>query len=218
MQSAGDTGEATLICARRRRTDARDTTTYEGGPGGAYTPSRDADWHLLVGDDAALPAIAAALPRLPAGVPARVLVEVPSAADVQDLSVGPEVQLVWVHREDREPGTALLAAGRPAGTVHAFLHGEAGFVRALRRHLRADRMLVPDLTSISGGWRLSPAAGAAAAPRTAGGPRSRSGTRRSPRRNGRSPPAERRPAQEASPPRRASARWARSWSASSSKP
>jgi NADPH-dependent ferric siderophore reductase len=64
--------------------------------------------------------------------------------------VGPEVELVWVHREDREPGTALPAAELPAGTVHAFLHGEAGFVRALRRHLRADRMLVPDLTSISG--------------------------------------------------------------------
>jgi NADPH-dependent ferric siderophore reductase len=127
------------------------------GPGGAYTPSPDADWHLLVGDDAALPAIAAALPRLPAGVPARVFVEVPSAADEQTLSAGPEVELVWVHREDREPGTALLAAvlatELPAGTVHAFVHGEAGFVRALRRHLRADRTLVPQLTSISGYWR-----------------------------------------------------------------
>jgi NADPH-dependent ferric siderophore reductase len=127
------------------------------GPGGAYTPSPDADWHLLVGDDAALPAIAAALGRLPAGVPARVFVEVPAVADQQPLTVGPEAELVWVHREGRAPGTALLAAvlatELPGGTVHAFVHGEAGFVRELRRHLRTDRTLTPELTSISGYWR-----------------------------------------------------------------
>jgi NADPH-dependent ferric siderophore reductase len=127
------------------------------GPGGGYTPSPDADWHLLVGDDAALPAVAAALGRLPAGVPARVFVEVPSVADEQPLTVGPEVELVWVHREDRAPGTALLAAvlatELPRGAVQAFVHGEAGFVRELRRHLRADRTLAPEFTSISGYWR-----------------------------------------------------------------
>ncbi|MBN6829368.1 siderophore-interacting protein, partial [Micrococcus luteus] len=31
------------------------------GPGGAYRPDPTADWHLLAGDEAALPAIAAAL-------------------------------------------------------------------------------------------------------------------------------------------------------------
>src|SRR5918999_4970166 len=37
------------------------------GPGGAYLPDPDADWHLLVGDESALPAIAAACERVPAG-------------------------------------------------------------------------------------------------------------------------------------------------------
>ena len=46
------------------------------GPGGGYAPSPDADWHLLVGDESALPAIGVALTRLPAGVPALVFVEV----------------------------------------------------------------------------------------------------------------------------------------------
>ena len=127
------------------------------GPGGAYTPSPDADWHLLVGDDSALPAIAATVGQLPAGRPARVFVEVPGPEDEQQLTVGEGVELVWVHREGREPGTALLgavlAADLPAGTVHAFVHGEAGFVRDIRRHLRADRTLTPEFTSISGYWR-----------------------------------------------------------------
>jgi NADPH-dependent ferric siderophore reductase len=127
------------------------------GPGGAYTPSPDADWHLLVGDDSALPAIAATVGRLPAGRPAKVFVEVPGPEDEQDLGVAADVELVWVHREHRAPGTALLAAvlaaDLPDGTVHAFVHGEAGFVRDIRRHLRADRTLTPEFTSISGYWR-----------------------------------------------------------------
>ncbi len=35
------------------------------GPGGAYRPDPDADWHLLVGDESAVPAITAALAVLP---------------------------------------------------------------------------------------------------------------------------------------------------------
>ena len=37
------------------------------GPSGGYRPDPTADWHLLVGDESALPAIAASLEALPAG-------------------------------------------------------------------------------------------------------------------------------------------------------
>ena len=40
-------------------------TLMANGPGGAYRPAADADWHLLVGDESALPAITAALDGLP---------------------------------------------------------------------------------------------------------------------------------------------------------
>ncbi|MCZ2819494.1 siderophore-interacting protein [Modestobacter sp. VKM Ac-2977] len=128
------------------------------GPGGAYTPSPDADWHLLVGDESALPAIAAALPRLPAGVPAFVFLEVAGPAEQQaDLALGDGVTVVWVHREGRAPGEALVTAVKavqlPAGTGHVFVHGEAGLVKELRLHLRTERGLDPAFTSISGYWR-----------------------------------------------------------------
>ncbi len=126
------------------------------GPGGAYTPSADADWHLLVGDETALPAIAASLARLPAGARAQVFVEVADAAEEQPLPVPPGVQLEWVHRAGA-PGTALVAAvcaaDLPAGSVHVFVHGEAGCVRELRRFLRADRVVPRELFSVSGYWR-----------------------------------------------------------------
>ncbi|MGY1808151.1 siderophore-interacting protein [Blastococcus sp. SYSU D00669] len=128
------------------------------GPGGAYAPSPDADWHLLAGDESALPAIGAALEGLPAGARALVFVEVADATEEQDdLVVGDGVELVWVHRRDGVPGVALvaavLAAPLPEGTPHLFVHGEAGAVRDLRRFLRAQYGLRPEFTSISGYWR-----------------------------------------------------------------
>jgi NADPH-dependent ferric siderophore reductase len=127
------------------------------GPGGGYAPRAEADWHLLVGDESALPAIAASLPRLPAGVPARVLIEVAGAAEEQPLDTPADAQIVWLHRGAAPVGDALVEAVRalefPPGTVHAFVHGEAGFVKELRRHLRVERGLPLDVLSISGYWR-----------------------------------------------------------------
>jgi NADPH-dependent ferric siderophore reductase len=128
------------------------------GPGGGYAPSPAADWHLLVGDESALPAIAAALTRLPAGARALVFAEVDGPAEEQsDLTVGEGVELTWVHRNGGAPGEAVVAAVRaaalPGGQAHVFVHGEAALVRELRLHLRAQRGLPPELTSISGYWR-----------------------------------------------------------------
>jgi NADPH-dependent ferric siderophore reductase len=128
------------------------------GPGGGYAPAPEADWHLLAGDEAALPAIGATLDRLPAGSRALVFAEVAGPEEEQaDLVAAEGVQLTWVHRGDAAPGEALVAAVRaaelPPGTGHVFVHGEAAAVRELRRHLRALRGLEPAFTSISGYWR-----------------------------------------------------------------
>src|SRR3954466_9712688 len=121
-------------------------------------PSADADWPLLAGDESALPAIGAALERLPGGARALVFVEVAGPEEEQtDLAVGDGVELRWVHRGDAAPGEALVAevrgAALPAGTGSLFVHGEAGAVRELRRHLRDAHGLPRELTSISGYWR-----------------------------------------------------------------
>ncbi|MGH3388305.1 MAG: siderophore-interacting protein [Actinomadura sp.] len=128
------------------------------GPSGAYAPRAEADWHLLAGDESALPAIAAALERLPAGAPARVFVEVTGPQEEQPLSTPGDAEIVWLHRRDGRVGDLLVSAVRdlafPPGEVHAFVHGEAGFVRELRRHLRIERQVPLDRLSISGYWRL----------------------------------------------------------------
>ncbi|MFF1602175.1 siderophore-interacting protein [Streptomyces mirabilis] len=126
------------------------------GPGGAYAPDAGADWHLLAGDESALPAISAALEALPEGAVARAFVEISGREEEQ--KIDSDVEVVWLHRGDRPLGEALVEAVRaldfPAGRVHAFVHGEAGFVKELRRLLRVEREIPREDLSISGYWRL----------------------------------------------------------------
>jgi len=129
------------------------------GPGGAYTPDRDADWHLLVGDESALPAIAASTEVLPSGSRGHAIIEVEDASEEQPLTVPEGVQVQWIHRaaSAKAPGIELVDAVRavdfPAGRVHAFVHGDATFVREVRSYLRFERHVAKEDLSASGYWR-----------------------------------------------------------------
>ncbi|WP_371102074.1 siderophore-interacting protein [Streptomyces sp. PU_AKi4] len=126
------------------------------GPGGAYAPDPAADWHLLVGDESALPAIARSLEALPHGARAFAFVEVSGPDEEQ--KIDSDVEVRWLHRGARPVGEALVEAVRsldfPEGRVHAFVHGEAHFVKELRRLLRVERGVPREDLSISGYWRL----------------------------------------------------------------
>ncbi|MET9531887.1 MULTISPECIES: siderophore-interacting protein [unclassified Streptomyces] len=128
------------------------------GPGGGYAPDPAADWHLLAGDESALPAIAAAVERMPAGAVVHAFVEVSGPDEEQKIAAPDGVGVRWLHRGARPAGEALIDAVRaldfPAGEVSAFVHGEAGCVKELRRHLRLDRGIPREQLSISGYWRL----------------------------------------------------------------
>ncbi|HWD64568.1 MAG TPA: siderophore-interacting protein [Solirubrobacteraceae bacterium] len=152
----GERGVAGPWAARAQPGDALELS----GPGGAYAPSTEADWHLLVGDDAALPAIAVSLSRVPAGVPAFAVVEVGTPEHRQPLSSPGELEVVWLNRS-AGPGEdptlqleAVKALELPGGRGQAFVHGEATTVRLIRRHLLVERGLPPGLLSASGYWKL----------------------------------------------------------------
>ncbi len=127
------------------------------GPGGGYTPSPAAAWHLLAGDESALPAIAAALDGMPAGADVRAFIEVDGPDEEQKLETAANATITWLHRDGRPIGEALAAAVRgcefPAGPVQAFVHGEATFVKDLRGYLRRDCAIPLEQLSISGYWR-----------------------------------------------------------------
>jgi len=150
----GDAGAGGGWAARAQPGDALVFT----GPAGAYRPDPEADWHLFVGDESALPAIAASLEALPAGVPAVARLVCEGPAHELELRTAAALDLRWLHRtggpgdEDLLPG-AVRDLAFPAGRVHAFVHGEAGETRAVRRHLLGDRGIDPAALSCSPYWR-----------------------------------------------------------------
>jgi len=124
------------------------------GPGGAYAPDPDADWHLMVGDPSVVPAISASLARVPAGRPVHVLLQGDGPEDEQPLESPGDLCVQWLHGGDDETlADAVRSLEWPEGDVHVFVHGEAGAVRALRRHLLAERGLPRESVSISGYWK-----------------------------------------------------------------
>ena len=122
-----------------------DVLVFEG-PGCGYRPDVDADWHLMVGDESALPAIAASLEAVPSG--RRVVVRLVCDGPEHQLPLTSpgDLDLRWLHRSGAADDVDLLADAVSdieflPGRVHAFVHGEAQEVRAVRRHLLTDRGL-----------------------------------------------------------------------------
>jgi len=122
-------------------------------PGGRYVPDPDAAFHVVIGDETALPAVATVLDALPGGVPALAFLEVADAAEEQPLPGS----VMWVHRGEGDAGVALAEAVRaaefPAGRGQAWLSGESACVKDLRRHLLEDRGLDRRAVYATGYWR-----------------------------------------------------------------
>lgn len=129
------------------------------GPGGAYSPDPNADWHLLAGDSSVIPAISASLARIPTGVTTHVFVEVDGPEEELALDSPGDLHVTWLHRDRHEGNVDELLTGAvkeldfPEGDVHAFVHGEASSVRALRKHLLGERGIDRERVSISGYWK-----------------------------------------------------------------
>jgi NADPH-dependent ferric siderophore reductase len=128
------------------------------GPAGGYRPSTTAGWHLLLGDESALPAVAASLEALPDGAEAVVRLVCDGPDHEVALPTPPRLDLRWLHRSGTPDGGGLLleslrATTFPAGDAHAFVHGEAEEIRGVRRHLLQDRGFRREQMSCSPYWR-----------------------------------------------------------------
>jgi NADPH-dependent ferric siderophore reductase len=121
-----------------------------------FRPPADADLVLICGDETALPAASAILESLPAGTPARVWLEVHHAGDIQDLATEADAEITWLVRGEGTP-TALdtvRAARLPSASLpYAWIAGESGRVKELRRHLVRERGVDRRRVTFVGYWR-----------------------------------------------------------------
>ena len=125
------------------------------GPSGAYAPDPQVDWHLMVGDASALPAIAASLEQVPSGRPVVVVLEVEGPAYQLGLTCPGALELHWVHSTGADDLLACTvgALTLPASRGQAFVHGEAAATRLVRAHLLRHSAVQREDLSASPYWR-----------------------------------------------------------------
>ena len=131
-----------------------------GGPRGSFVIPTTFDWHLLIGDDTGLPAIARRLEELPAGARAVVLAEVDNAADeVHVQERGRRVGHLGASQRRRSRHHRRAGARRsrslklPKGDYYAWVACESLTAKALRAQLIADHGANPKWMRAAGYWR-----------------------------------------------------------------
>ncbi|WP_112248529.1 siderophore-interacting protein [Kribbella monticola] len=132
-----------------------DTTSIKGllNSGVDYVPPATSTSRILVADETALPAVAAILENLPAGVRATVFIEVPDARDIRPLPSPGEVDVAWITRGTGSLPEALKAADLPYDADYAWVAGESGMIKQVRRHLVNTVGLPKPAVSFQGYWK-----------------------------------------------------------------
>jgi NADPH-dependent ferric siderophore reductase len=165
--SAGPAGPASRWAAGARPGDRVTVLgpVVEDNGGVDFRPPEGTDWVLLSGDETALPAIAGIMASLPPGTRAKVWLEVPHPDDLHDLPSLADADITWLvrgnpgrdnaaqHRTDAVV-ESVRSATFPEGTPYAWIAGEAGTVKALRRHLVQERAFDRRAVRFTGYWRL----------------------------------------------------------------
>ncbi|MFF2516642.1 siderophore-interacting protein [Streptomyces sp. NPDC058086] len=121
-----------------------------------FRPPADTDLVVLWADETALPAASAILESLPAGTRVRAWLEVQHSEDIQDLLVTAEAEITWLVRDDGAPMAvdAVRAARLPATeSPYAWIAGESGCVKEMRRHLVRERGIDRRRVTFVGYWR-----------------------------------------------------------------
>ena len=127
-------------------------TVAIGGPRGSLVIALDHDWHLLVGVETALPAIARRLEELPAEAIAIVIGQVDDASEQRQFNTRAKLDLRWV-ADAQGVIDALRALSLPAGEGFAWCAGEAKAVAAQRRVLVEEKGLGKHAIRAAAYWK-----------------------------------------------------------------
>jgi NADPH-dependent ferric siderophore reductase len=132
-----------------------DEVQFQGPRGKLQLTS--APWHLLVGDESAIPAIACICDALPADELALAIIEIGAADD--EIAMPGSAQVHWVARGDAAPGSpdllaqALATRELPSADGHGYLMGETRAMVVLRGVLET-RGIAHDAIFVKGYWNV----------------------------------------------------------------
>ncbi|MBD9356120.1 siderophore-interacting protein [Methylomonas sp. EbA] len=125
------------------------------GVGGPALANMAADFHILVGDLSALPAIAAVLEALPSQSKGLALIQIEETADQLALQhpAGVEIQWLTAAAPKHLPGVFFNLTWPTEGQVFATIAGESTAVLAIRQNLLQERGLAPSSMYAVPYWR-----------------------------------------------------------------
>ncbi|QDT03093.1 Vibriobactin utilization protein ViuB [Rubripirellula lacrimiformis] len=130
-----------------------------GGPGPGSLVNPAANWFLLAGDIAALPALSVNLETMPRDARGAAFIEVPSEEDKQVLDAPRDIQIYWLINPHPGKRPELLRQaiedfewekGRP----FVWAASEFGTMQGLRTYLRGTRGLGKEQLYLSSYWKL----------------------------------------------------------------
>ena len=104
------------------------------GPRGSFVVPVDYDWHVLIGDETALPAISRRLEELPASTRVTVIGQTADAADRRSLTSAAALDVHWVE-SDLALASAVSGLELLPGEGYIWCAGEASAMSAIRRVL-----------------------------------------------------------------------------------
>jgi NADPH-dependent ferric siderophore reductase len=129
------------------------------GPARAYEVDATASWYVILGDDAALPAIETILEALPKTTRTTVLIEVTGKDEERPLAGPAQTDVRWLVRgKGAEAGSALLAGLQgvtwPSGEGRVYAGCEATALRTLRTAILEASGLDKSQVVARGYWRV----------------------------------------------------------------
>ncbi|NYT58293.1 siderophore-interacting protein [Alcaligenaceae bacterium] len=133
------------------------------GPRGSFLVPTAYDWHLLIGDETAIPAIGRRLEELPAAAKAIVIIKTETDAGRLEFSSRCQLDIQWVSETDSTGAamgafeSAMRNMTLPSGEGYAWAAGEYSEIKAVRQYLVEGLGLDKDRIRAASYWRKAAA-------------------------------------------------------------
>ena len=121
-----------------------------GGPKGSMIIPMDYDWHLLIGDSSALPAITRRLEELPSTSRVHIMLLLDAAAPHRTL---PGTATLEYFDDGEKLLAAVQALPLPAGEGFAWAAGEASLMKRIRKALAIEKGHPKEAMRVAAYWR-----------------------------------------------------------------
>ena len=113
------------------------------GPRGSMIIPKVYDWHFLIGDESAYPAIARRLEELPSDVQVTVFLAVKDEATQLPLNTQAKLQIHWLYHHGKAAGddfvNALATTDFPQGEGYVWAGGESSDMKRVYQHVVTER-------------------------------------------------------------------------------